>query len=543
MLASTLLASISQRTSTSTTHSKDASIFELSFQPPSAIPRSVLKKSSTPPRALAASSTHIFAAQADKAALHIYARDSGLQQTLVPLRERATALTCARDGALVVLGTEGGSLVLWETHTGRVVRTPEAHLGAVTAVRVDPAEGCILSAGEDGAVLVWSVAALLAFGDAGQEWSEWRRAPVRSLRAHRDAVEDVVVGHGKGVRNIAVSAGKDGTVVVWDYHEGLQLRTILLPEAPTCLALDPCDRAVLCGFEDGSVVAVDFMGMDGEQSGDITSPIWDERRQALVVQIGAEAKWKPPAEDIGSTLCAAISYDSTKLLTGHQSGNVIIWDIPTGRFGSQLTATPLPGPVSNLTMLEVTGFANTQHSKVRIKEVVKPRFGELDTNEGLVPDNYKITARLVGDLPFQHLSAAQAQPVDTMSDVERALCHPSFPPDLLAESLADMQGSRSNVTNAQPVETSTARDFMALDGDTPADKEMALQKENEELKRQVEALKRLQKESFAQLEKLSGENAALAKAKQGDQLEAERAELEKAERSWDVGNGKKKSKR
>lgn len=507
MLTSTILASISHRTSTTTTHSKDASIFHLSFQPHSSLPLAVLKKSNTAHNALAASVTHVFAAQVDRAAVHVYSRATGAQQTLVALREKATALTLAGDGALVVLGTEEGGVMIWETHTGRVVRTPPAHLGAVTAIRVDKDGSFAVSAGEDGAVLVWNLPALMAFGGGGygDEWDEWRVAPVRSLRGHKDGVVDVVLGHARGARNIAVSAGKDGTLVVWDYHEGTQLRTVLLPQPPTTLTLDVCDRAVYCGFADGSVVAVDFLGMDGDVTG-IKNAVWDTARQTSVVQVSAEAKWKPPNETEGPVLSMETSYDGAKLLTGHESGNIIVWDVPTRKYNSQLLATPMPGPVSNVMLLEVTGFAKSQAPKLRIEEVVKPRFGELDTNDGTVPDNYKVTARLVGDLPFNRTSATDLATEDRGFEIDRILNHAVFPSDLIAESIADIQALRRGGA-VQAADQSGEKDYMALAVDSSTARETELAEENAELKKQVEALKRMQKESFLQLERLSGSKA------------------------------------
>ena len=65
---------------------------------------------------LVASSTHIFAAQADKAVVHVYSRERGNQEALVSFPERIHSLALAGDGTLV-LGTAEGRIILWEVRT------------------------------------------------------------------------------------------------------------------------------------------------------------------------------------------------------------------------------------------------------------------------------------------------------------------------------------------------------------------------------------------------------------------------------------------
>jgi pre-rRNA-processing protein IPI3 len=81
------------------------------------------KKSSTSPNGLAISRTHVFAAQADKAVVHVYDRATGKQECLVPFPEKVTSLALLRsqgevDGegsnAVLALGMEGGRINLWE---------------------------------------------------------------------------------------------------------------------------------------------------------------------------------------------------------------------------------------------------------------------------------------------------------------------------------------------------------------------------------------------------------------------------------------------
>ena len=86
------------------------------FQPLSAL-RSTFKKSSTNVNSLAVSPSHIFAAQADKAVIHVYSRERSNQEAVVPFPEKIQSLVLAgeSDGAgTLILGTEGGRVILWE---------------------------------------------------------------------------------------------------------------------------------------------------------------------------------------------------------------------------------------------------------------------------------------------------------------------------------------------------------------------------------------------------------------------------------------------
>lgn len=92
---------------------KDAAIFFHDFQPLAA-QKTVLKKSATPPNCLAVSASHVFAAQADKAVVHVYNRDKNDQEAIIPFKERIRCIALALQDTLLVLGTEGGSIILWE---------------------------------------------------------------------------------------------------------------------------------------------------------------------------------------------------------------------------------------------------------------------------------------------------------------------------------------------------------------------------------------------------------------------------------------------
>ena len=113
MLSEGFITSIrAQPKSANTAVAKDVGIYIHTLNPSHTV-KSSFKKSSTPVNALAANSTHIFAAQVDKAVVHVYSRERGNQEALVSFPERISCLTLVGEGVLVI-GTVEGRIILWE---------------------------------------------------------------------------------------------------------------------------------------------------------------------------------------------------------------------------------------------------------------------------------------------------------------------------------------------------------------------------------------------------------------------------------------------
>lgn len=115
MLSESFIAATLSSAKTPTATLRDVGICVHEFQPSSQL-RSTFKKSSTSSNCLAVSPSHIFCAQADKAVVHVYSREKGNQEALIPFPERIRSIAVAgtKYGDVLVLGTEGGRLILWE---------------------------------------------------------------------------------------------------------------------------------------------------------------------------------------------------------------------------------------------------------------------------------------------------------------------------------------------------------------------------------------------------------------------------------------------
>jgi pre-rRNA-processing protein IPI3 len=113
MLTEQFVAAISASTKPNTGVTKDAGIFLHEYQPLAA-QRHVFKKSATAPNGIAVSESHIFAAQSDKAILHVYSREKGNQEAIVPFPERIHSIALAAQDTVLLLGTESGRVLAWE---------------------------------------------------------------------------------------------------------------------------------------------------------------------------------------------------------------------------------------------------------------------------------------------------------------------------------------------------------------------------------------------------------------------------------------------
>ena len=114
MLTEHFVASISAPTKASNTSGpKDVGIYLHELQP-LAVLRTLYKQSATASNCLAANEGHIFAAQAEKAVIHVYNRDKGSHEATIPFNERIKCIALAVAGTVLVIGTESGRILLWE---------------------------------------------------------------------------------------------------------------------------------------------------------------------------------------------------------------------------------------------------------------------------------------------------------------------------------------------------------------------------------------------------------------------------------------------
>ncbi|KAB5547235.1 quinon protein alcohol dehydrogenase-like superfamily [Coniochaeta sp. 2T2.1] len=410
--------------SNSTAIAKDVGIWSQVLSPSYSV-TGAFKKSSVPVNCIAVNDTHIYAAQHEKAYVHVYSRPRGNQEAFVAFPERIRSLALAGD--VLVAGTAEGRLMLWETTTGRLVSTPPRHVQAVSCVVATPYH--IISGSDDSDIHVWSLAQLLDL-DAGEE-----HEPERTLPNHRAAITSLAASQDSNPdTSIVVSASKDKSCIVWNYRTGDVLRSLLFPSFPLCVALDPASRALFAACEDRSLYLVEFFAEKA-----LLGPSAEDA--STVVQVSSPFGVMP--SDAGSATCLAVSYDGTQLLTGHPKGQILKWDVADNK--TPVEIANLNAAVSNIVFL--SPFPETK--LIVAPTIIKPNQAER---------NYTITAQFNSDLGAK-------------TSFDTLLNTPGFSQQVLENAIAQLQ---------QPVADSAREQELAKENEElweVINEQRALQKE------------------------------------------------------------------
>ncbi|KAF8594851.1 WD40 repeat-like protein [Ceratobasidium sp. AG-I] len=268
--------------------------------------------------------------------------------------ENATA-ALSPDGTLVAYGFDDGTVRIWNTHDGTLVGAPllgpnrwvnsvafssdskhlvsgsatPGHEDLVLSVAFSPDGTRIVSGSDDGTIRIW---------DAHDG------APIRKpLRGHDGPVWSVLFSlDGSRI----VSGSSNGTVRIWNVRDGSQIGEPLWGHALGVLsvAFSPDGRLIASGSNDctiriwsasdGSPVGEPLRGHDGAVLSVVFSP--DSSRIVSGSTDGTVRIWDArdgtpigePLEEHNETVESAIfSPDSSSIVSASDDGTVRVWDI------------------------------------------------------------------------------------------------------------------------------------------------------------------------------------------------------------------------
>lgn len=208
--------------------------------------------------------------------------NTGLVSPAQAHSEDANDASFSPDGKRIVTAGRGGDLVVWDSTTGQEIQLlPKPDTELYTAA-FDAAGTHVLAAGSNNYMPLWSLG-------------------IPSLRSQAGRLNDAAIspdGH------MAVTAGEDGSIGIWDATNGVQLRLLRGHLGPV---------SALSYNHDGSLIA--SAGYDG------TAKLWNSTTGGELRTLRGHT---------GAIRSVAWSPTEEQLVTASSDGTVRIWDAATG---------------------------------------------------------------------------------------------------------------------------------------------------------------------------------------------------------------------
>jgi WD40 repeat protein len=204
-----------------------------------------------------------------------------------PWKQDISPIEYSPTGQWLAWPSKGGTIKLWEAHTGKEIATLTGHKAEVLYLTWSPDGRRLASASEDGTIKLWQAR-------TGKEWV--------TLTGHEGAVLHVT--YSPDGRQLA-SADDRGTVKRWEARTGKELAT-------------------LAGHKPGRIPVA--YSPDSERlataSGDGTIRLW---------QTATGKQWTTLTGHKGAVLSLAYSPDGQQMASAGEDGTVKLWAARTGQ--------------------------------------------------------------------------------------------------------------------------------------------------------------------------------------------------------------------
>jgi WD40 repeat protein len=247
----------------------------------------------------------ICAPQSSKGLLHYWKltpegtpEGSGMPVYKCSSPEKFSALVFSSCGGLMFAGTPSGTVFVWQTWTGRMLKSWTCHFGAVTALAVTADSGMLFTAGEDASVKAFFLPTL---------WDQVVPSPALLVTGHAKSITSLSLNELTG--RLVVSSA-DPLVKIYDVSIELKQSKSSKSSIAEIFTFTPVSAPThVCGTHDGVRV---FVGCDD-------GSVWE-----------TDGGSKQIAQLKSSISGFALSIDNSRLIVACEVEGVKILDTATG---------------------------------------------------------------------------------------------------------------------------------------------------------------------------------------------------------------------
>lgn len=292
----------------------------------------------------ASSKRHVFAIQHDHPSLTVYSIGNKAENVVFSLPEQLMSIKVSSSGTWLAGGSlESGRVYLWELASGNLMTVLEKQTMGITSIEFSADESFMFTGSARGSIFGWRVLDLItsAPDTIVQPAFEWDTT-------HALGITGLCVGYGQGIDNRVYSSSADTTLRTWNMVNDQLACSYILPDKVSALALDPAERAIYCGLENGDIVTVDRFKINPATG--LVGPSQDSEDHIKVD--GSNVRLVRPDADSKkySVTSLAVSFDGSIIVAGYSDGQVYSYDTATNQMLSQLVAQK--GPISGVQIVQ-----------------------------------------------------------------------------------------------------------------------------------------------------------------------------------------------
>lgn len=204
---------------------------------------------------------YILAAERLKPLLHVWPVNG--QETVKNIRlvvpGKVTTLDVSADGLFCAAGIEE-KLYVWQIASGKLLAVCGKHFLPIVKVLFSGDGALVVTAGEDGLVLIWPLAQLISMqqNDFVVQSTAGQTDPIYTISDHSMPVKDLCVGKsGPHARFVTVSS--DRTMKLYQLAAGQLLLSVVFEESLTAVTLNNSESKAYAGTVNGNILEVCFL--------------------------------------------------------------------------------------------------------------------------------------------------------------------------------------------------------------------------------------------------------------------------------------------